>query len=339
VASSEERQRAPEGDTRLDAEHGRVSREESQVGLSATPERGMLWRTAQRMMAAMATHNTLIDSTTTIATVAEGFRAAVETLDATTALGLMAEDVRLFSPVPRRPLEGKETLAAVLDFLGSVTVDPVFRSVLYGEREAVLRFEGTVAGQWGEWTHHLEVGPDGLITSVTDQLRPLAAVLALQAAADLHFGSSLELENAGTAPSVVDPDPTRAFMERSYTAYAAYDIDTIVTLFADDVVFHIAGAHPLAGDLHGPEEVLRFFAAVASTSGGRGGFTVRSLLTDGELGVALVDGTAHDGDRVFSRPIIHVMRVVDGRVVEFWDNPFDQFAEDEFWTTACNRNQ
>ena len=59
------------------------------------------------------------------------------------------------------------------------------------------------------------------------------------------------------------------------------------------------------------------------------------LLTQGFLMVvALVDGTAHDRDRAFTRPIVHVFRVVEHQLVEFWDNPFDQFGEDEFWTTA-----
>jgi len=288
----------------------------------------------------MATNNTTTADPATIGAVADQFRAAVEGIDAAKALDLMSDGVRLFSPVPRRPFEGKQTVGVVLDFLGSVVADPVFRSVLYGDGEAVLRFEGTLAGQPCEWTHHLEVGPDGLIVSITDQLRPLAAVLALQAAADDHFGVAAESRSAASAPpegrSEGDRDTTRTFMEKAYTAYAAYDIDTIVTLFADDVVFHVAGRHPLAGDLRGPDEVLGYFAKVSSISGGRGGFTVRSLFTHAELGVALVDGTAHDGDREFSRPIIHVFRVVDDRVVEFWDNPFDQHAEDEFWTSACN---
>lgn len=55
------------------------------------------------------------------------------------------------------------------------------------------------------------------------------------------------------------------------------------------------------------------------------------------LGVALVQGTAVDQEREFTRPIIHIFRAVDGRIAEFWDNPFDQYAEDDFWTTAVGR--
>lgn len=136
------------------------------------------------------------------------------------------------------------------------------------------------------------------------------------------------------AVSTAAPDPTQAFMEDAYLAFAKLDIDAIAAMFAEEVVFHVAGRHPLAGDYRGPDEVLGYFAAVLSTTGGKGGFTVRSLMSDGELGIALVDGTAHDRDRAFTRPIVHVFRVVEHQLVEFWDNPFDQFGEDEFWTTA-----
>ena len=46
---------------------------------------------------------------------------------------------------------------------------------------------------------------------------------------------------------------TLALMEKACKAYAELDIDldTIVTLFTDDVLFPIAGRHPLAGATSG----------------------------------------------------------------------------------------
>ena len=136
------------------------------------------------------------------------------------------------------------------------------------------------------------------------------------------------------APVSTGDESTLALMEKAYKAYAELDIGTIVTLFADSVVFHIAGRHPLAGDHNGPEAVLGYLAAVSAISSGGGGFVVQSLLTNATLGVALVEGTAVHQEREFTRPIVHIFHAVDGRVAEFWDNPFDQHAEDDFWTTA-----
>lgn len=77
---------------------------------------------------------------------------------------------------------------------------------------------------------------------------------------------------AGKPPAATTgvSDPTRAFMADAYSAFAALDLDAIAAMFAEGVVFHVAGRHQLA---------------------------------------------------------------------EFWDSPFDQFAEDEFWITAGGASQ
>ena len=55
--------------------------------------------------------------------------------------------------------------------------------------------------------------------------------------------------------------------------------------------------------------------------------------------MAIVDATAYDGDVAFTRPVVHIARIVDGQLVEFWDNPLDQYAEDNFWTAASARSK
>ena len=53
----------------------------------------------------------------------------------------------------------------------------------YGENEAILCFEGALAGRDCEWIHRLQIDGDGKIWRITDMVRPLSAILALQAAA------------------------------------------------------------------------------------------------------------------------------------------------------------
>ena len=85
------------------------------------------------------------------------------------------------------------------------------------------------------------------------------------------------------------------------------------------------------------DDVLSYFhSRLGRISGGRGGFEVEHLFAgDDEYGgSAMVQGTAFNGDEPFTRPIIHVARIADGRFHEIWDNPFDQYAEDRFWRAA-----
>jgi hypothetical protein len=46
----------------------------------------------------------------------------------------------------------------------------------------------------------------------------------------------------------------------------------------------------------------------------------------------LVEGIARSGRPAFVRPMVHVLRSQEGRLREFWDYPFDQRAEDAFWS-------
>jgi hypothetical protein len=118
---------------------------------------------------------------------ATAFQHAIESLDTHSAVALLRHDVQLLSPVPRTPFEGVEVVTAVFDFLASVTSSHRFVSVTYGEDEAILCFEGILAGRDCEWIHRLQIDEHGKIWRITDMARPLSAVLALQAAAEAAF--------------------------------------------------------------------------------------------------------------------------------------------------------
>jgi hypothetical protein len=111
------------------------------------------------------------------------FQCAVETLDTHAAVALMREDVQLYSPVPRAPFEGRDVVAAVFDFLATVTSAHHFVSVTHGENEAILWFNGALAGRDCEWIHRVQIDENGRIWRITDMVRPLSAILALQTAA------------------------------------------------------------------------------------------------------------------------------------------------------------
>jgi hypothetical protein len=108
---------------------------------------------------------------------AAAFKHAVETLETPSAVALLRHDIQLLSPVPRAPFEGLEVVTAVFDFLASVTSSRRFVSVTHGEDEAILCFEGVLAGRDCEWIHRLQIDEEGKIWRITDMARPLSAVL------------------------------------------------------------------------------------------------------------------------------------------------------------------
>jgi hypothetical protein len=114
---------------------------------------------------------------------ASRFREAVEQLNAAGAVALMRDDVRLFSPVPRAPFEGRAMVALAFEFLVTIVKGHRFVSVCYGDGEAILCFEGELAGRECEWIQRIQIDEDGHIWCVTDMVRPLSAVIALKDAA------------------------------------------------------------------------------------------------------------------------------------------------------------
>lgn len=130
---------------------------------------------------------------------------------------------------------------------------------------------------------------------------------------------------------MAEPVDVESMMLRNYEAYAQRDLVVIDDLAHDDMVMHVPGSHPLSGDHVGREAAWSYLGKVAEVSGGAGGFQLTGLTSDDQgHGVALLVGTIRD----FVRPVVHIWRVQDGRFAEFWEQNFDQAAEDAFWNAA-----
>jgi ketosteroid isomerase-like protein len=126
--------------------------------------------------------------------------------------------------------------------------------------------------------------------------------------------------------------PNLELLRRGYAAYGSGDMDTINELFADDVVWHIAGRSALSGDYTGKEQVFGFFAKIQEMSEGTAKIQVHDLLASDEHGVAVVTESATRNGRTHEGNATHVLHLRDGKVTEFWDAQTDQYAADEFWS-------
>jgi ketosteroid isomerase-like protein len=78
------------------------------------------------------------------------------------------------------------------------------------------------------------------------------------------------------APGAVSEDRYMSLVRKGYEAFNAGDIETLVTLFAHDVVQHTPGTSVLAGDHKGIESVLGYYAKLGELTGG----TFRADLID-----------------------------------------------------------
>lgn len=139
--------------------------------------------------------------------------------------------------------------------------------------------------------------------------------------------------NTATTPMPTDVRMPAAVATSLYDALLAGDLDGAARFLADDVVLHVPGTHPLAGEHHGPAGVVDF--VVGS----------RALTDDGEQ-IEVLDvlgGTDHAavycrvratraGRAPLDNTTVHLLRVRAGRVVELWLHNWDAPVVDEFWS-------
>ncbi len=118
-------------------------------------------------------------------------------------------------------------------------------------------------------------------------------------------------------------------IEKAYAAFAEGDIATIMGLWADDVMWHISGNHPLAGDHSGKEAVAAFLGGVVQNSGGTFRAELQNVLADDTNGYSLHKGTAtKNGEDLESWEILgYTFR--DGKITEIWSFPYDQRISDK----------
>ena len=123
--------------------------------------------------------------------------------------------------------------------------------------------------------------------------------------------------------------PNVARIKDAYAALAIGDFAALNDLLAEDLVWHFGGRNQLSGDYRGRDAVYGFLGRLLELTEGTLRLDVHAVLADDEHGVALVVGTASRGGRTNIDNVAHVYHLRNGKIVEFWYAPTDQYAADE----------
>lgn len=127
--------------------------------------------------------------------------------------------------------------------------------------------------------------------------------------------------------------PNAARLRKGYEAFKTQDLETISDLFADNIVWHVPGTSPLAGDYKGKEEVFGFFMKTAELSNGTFAIDIHDVLANDDHGVALVHVTGERDGKRLDQNQAHIFHMdSDGRATEFWNMAEDLASVDEFWS-------
>ena len=122
--------------------------------------------------------------------------------------------------------------------------------------------------------------------------------------------------------------PDAVAYRRTADAFRAGDMETLAELFDEDVVWHIPGASPLAGEVRGRDALWEWFDRLREVTDGTFTLEDHDVLGNGDHVVALnVMSAVRDGVRVRVN-MLNVMHFRDGRQQERWFHPWDMTAWD-----------
>jgi YbgC/YbaW family acyl-CoA thioester hydrolase len=121
------------------------------------------------------------------------------------------------------------------------------------------------------------------------------------------------------------------FLARQREMYAGGDLAAVERLLAEDVIWHVPGTSPIAGDYRGREAVTGYFRLRRELAGGAIRIGKGGEAHHEEAVVQLADGRAQLGGREVVWRTAGVYRVADGRIAEAWLVPLDQEHFDRVW--------
>jgi ketosteroid isomerase-like protein len=128
-------------------------------------------------------------------------------------------------------------------------------------------------------------------------------------------------------------DENEAIMRRAYEAFNKGDMNTLVELFDENMVWHSPGRSSMANDYQGRDATLAFFGQIGQKTGGTFQAELQHLFADDDdRVVGLQRSTAErDGKRLDVGNCI-VFQLQDGRVTDGREHIHDLYAWDEFWS-------
>jgi uncharacterized protein len=124
-----------------------------------------------------------------------------------------------------------------------------------------------------------------------------------------------------------------SLVKRFYEAFSSEDWRTNVAQCLDrNVVWHVAGDNPLAGDFVGIDGVLGAMRRYSEHSGGSLVLDTKAVFADDDHAIAVHSATAQRSEFSYRAHEIDVFHVGADRILEFWSFSEDQTATDTLWS-------
>jgi uncharacterized protein len=125
--------------------------------------------------------------------------------------------------------------------------------------------------------------------------------------------------------------PNAELFRRGYTAFQTGDLDTVRSLFAPDIVWHVPGKSHLAGDYSGVDNVIGLFMRNFEETNGTFKVELHDILANDEHAVALATTSGQKNGKSLRDNYTHVVHISNGKLTESWIFDEHQDEVDAFW--------
>jgi hypothetical protein len=126
--------------------------------------------------------------------------------------------------------------------------------------------------------------------------------------------------------------PNEALIRAGYDAFLNGDLAGVAGFLHEDVVWHVGGTSPLAGEYKGHGELMALFGRLAEYTDGSISIAARDILTSEDHVIVLTRMTGRRSGRMLEDDGVAVFRVVDGKAAEVWVFAENQGAMDSFFS-------
>ncbi len=124
------------------------------------------------------------------------------------------------------------------------------------------------------------------------------------------------------------------FLLRQREMYAGGDLGPAEEMLAENVIWHVPGTSPIAGDYRGRDAVTSYFRIRRALAGGAIRIDKHGAAHHEEALVQLADGRARLGGKEAVWRTAGVYRVAHSKIAEAWLVPLDQEHFDQVWAAT-----
>jgi uncharacterized protein len=115
-------------------------------------------------------------------------------------------------------------------------------------------------------------------------------------------------------------------------AFGRGDISALQSqYFADNMIWHVAGTGPLAGDYEGVAQVVGVLGKISELTAGTVQPELHDVLVSSDHTVALTTIRAERSGKQLQLNLVHVIHSENGKATEIWTHSADPAAAAEFW--------